>query len=207
MRKLIGILMALLLIVSASPVFAQEEVEAGTGPDSPLYGLDRAFERISLALTFDRAKKAEKRLQIASERLAELREMVNKGKPEFVERLTQDHGKQIEESENDITEAKARGKNVTAVSQRVAEATSKHIEVLTALLDKVPEQARAGIQNAIEKSSRGRERALANIQKEVDKPAEAGKPPEVPGTGKPAEAGEAPEVPGTGKPETAGRPQ
>ncbi len=176
MKKLIGILMALLLIISVIPVFAQEETEAGTGPDSALYGLDRAFERISLALTFDRAKKAEKRLQIASERIAELREMVNKGKPEFVEKLTKDHGKQIEEAENDIAEAKAKGKDVTAVSQRVAEATSKHIEVLTALLDKVPEQARAGIQNAIEKSSRGRERALANIQKEVGKPETAGKP-------------------------------
>lgn len=182
MKKLIGLLMALLLIVSAAPVFAQEEAEAGTGPDSALYGLDRAFERISLALTVDRAKKAEKRLQIASERLAELMEMVNKGKPEFAGMLANDHAKEIEKAEEDIEAVKAQGRDVTEVSQRVAEATSKHITVLTALLDKVPEQARAGIQNAIEKSSRGRERALANIQKEDGKPEDAG-------TGKPATAG------------------
>ncbi len=189
MKKIIGLLIALLLVVNAVPVFAQEETEAGTGPDSALYGLDRAFERISLALTFDRAKKAEKRLQIASERIAELREMVNKGKPEFAGRLTNDHAKGIDEAEEDIEAAKAQGKNVTRVSQIVAEATSKHIDVLTALLDKVPEQARAGIQNAIEKSSRGRERALANIQKEAGRPEDVGNPPQVPGTGKPTTAG------------------
>ena len=50
--------------------------EAGITPDSPLWGLERAIERISLSLTFGRSAKAKKGLAHARERLMEVQAMI-----------------------------------------------------------------------------------------------------------------------------------
>jgi hypothetical protein len=52
------------------------EDEAGITPDSPLYGLDRAVEKVSLAFTFGKAAKAKKGLAHARERLVEMQAMM-----------------------------------------------------------------------------------------------------------------------------------
>ncbi|MBI2176662.1 hypothetical protein HYU40_04955 [Candidatus Woesearchaeota archaeon] len=59
---------------------AAEDATAGVMPDSPLYFLETAFSRLSLALTFDKAAKAEKGLKIAQERLLEVKAMAKEGK-------------------------------------------------------------------------------------------------------------------------------
>ncbi|VVB60615.1 Uncharacterised protein [uncultured archaeon] len=48
-------------------------------PDSVFWGLKNAFDRLSLALTFNPQSRAEKGLQIAEERLREFRKMAEKG--------------------------------------------------------------------------------------------------------------------------------
>ena len=58
------------------------EGEAGITPDSHLYGIDKALERISLALTINKEKKAERRLKHAEERLLEVEQMLAEGKTE-----------------------------------------------------------------------------------------------------------------------------
>jgi hypothetical protein len=50
--------------------------EAGITPDSALYGLDRAIEKVSLAFTFGKAAKAKKGLAHARERLVEMQAMI-----------------------------------------------------------------------------------------------------------------------------------
>jgi hypothetical protein len=55
----------------------EEEEAAGTTPDSPImWGLDRAMERISLALTFGKSAKAKRGLAHALERHAEIKAMI-----------------------------------------------------------------------------------------------------------------------------------
>jgi hypothetical protein len=73
MKKLISIL-GILLLMFTPLAFAVEtqEVEAGLTPDNSFYFLDKWGEGISLALTFDNEKKAEKHLEYAKERIAEL---------------------------------------------------------------------------------------------------------------------------------------
>ncbi|MBN2141721.1 hypothetical protein JW711_00170 [Candidatus Woesearchaeota archaeon] len=113
--KLFGVLM-LLTIVSAALVLAEDdgttqdvtttsadatvasddaaddtvsdadEVDPGVTPDSPFYGLENAWDRIRLAMTFNKAKRAEKALQIAEERLSELRVMAEQGKADHAEK-------------------------------------------------------------------------------------------------------------------------
>ena len=63
-----------------------------------------------------------------------------------------------------INKAKDKGRDVTALAEKIGEMTLKHIEVLQGLLTKVPEQAREHIQHAIEMSSRSR--AVESITKE-----------------------------------------
>jgi len=101
----------LVIILSLSPVLvngdqaSEEEIvlpDAGTTPDSPFYGLELAIERIQLALTFGNVAKAEKRLQHAEERLAEVRVMVEENKIKAAERARKEHGKIFAEVEIEV---------------------------------------------------------------------------------------------------------
>jgi hypothetical protein len=57
--------------------FEEASAEAGITPDQPiLWGLERAIERISLALTFNKSAKAKKGLAHARERLMEVKAMI-----------------------------------------------------------------------------------------------------------------------------------
>lgn len=86
-----------------------ELADAGVEPDSALYGLDRAMERISLALTFDKAKRAEKALKHAEERLAEVKAMIEANKLDKAEEAQKNHEKSMKEAEDDIAEIESDG--------------------------------------------------------------------------------------------------
>jgi hypothetical protein len=148
MKRIIPIFMILLL---AAAVMAQG---AGTTPDSILYGLDRAMESIKLAFTRNNEKRADLHLQNAEERLAEIQQMVQEKKTKYVDMLEEDREASIAEAQQEITKAAAKGQDTEALSAQVAEMTSKHLEILQSLLDKVPEESKVGIQNAIDKSAR-----------------------------------------------------
>ncbi len=66
-------------------------VTAGVTPDSPIWPLDVAVDRLSLILTFDSTAKAEKSLEVARERLLEVREMVLKNKLEAASKSEAEH--------------------------------------------------------------------------------------------------------------------
>lgn len=128
--KTIAILMATLLIFSAMPLIAAEAdvnvsdngetttaeatVSAGITPDSPLYGLERAMERISLSLTFNKAKKASKALGYAEERLAEVEEMAEEDNVEAAQEAQEDHDALINETEELVDELETNGDEETA---------------------------------------------------------------------------------------------
>ncbi|MBW2990682.1 DUF4382 domain-containing protein [Candidatus Woesearchaeota archaeon] len=190
---LIGLLVFLVAMNSFFVLAAAEEikVKAGTTPGNVFYGLDRAMERIRLAFTGDDIKKAQLHLQYAEERLAELKEVVNKNKFKHVEKLVKYHKEELEDAQKEIDQAASKGKSVEAVAALVAQMTYKHIEVLEGVLEKVPEQAKEHIQHAIQMSMKGNQQAVESIEKQTGKPAdvpkakerpekEAGKPEDVP---------------------------
>jgi len=105
-RLLLPIILSIVLVLSF--VIAQEEVsvtvipeqtltteeptdDPGITPDNPLWGLDKAIEKIELALTLGKSAKAQKGLQHAHERLLEVKEMIEKNKLEYVEKAEQAH--------------------------------------------------------------------------------------------------------------------
>ena len=76
--------------------------DPGITPDNPLYGLDRAIERIDLLLTFNKAEKAKKGLVYARERLAEVQAMIAANKADAAEDAADGYNESITEVEANI---------------------------------------------------------------------------------------------------------
>lgn len=98
----------IVLALGVSSAYAQEEIElpdAGTTPDSRLfYGLELAFEKIQLAFTAGDVAKAEKGLEFASERLAEVKLMIEQNKVESAEKAKKEHNKILSRVESNVAD-------------------------------------------------------------------------------------------------------
>lgn len=83
---------------------AAENIDEDTGitPDSFLWGLDKAIDQLSLLLTFDEGKKARKGLEIARERLIEVKAMAEENKFEHAEKAREEHGKVLSRVKQNI---------------------------------------------------------------------------------------------------------
>jgi hypothetical protein len=142
------ILILLLLIIPIAAAQEEDPSREGITPDSPFYGLDKAFERITLILTFSPASKAEKKLKIASERLAELRAMIGNGKPEYSINLAREYYENIN-SANEIAEKSNISKEEkTRLLILIKLKTSTHRLVLEDLEKKVPAEAKEAVRRA-----------------------------------------------------------
>jgi hypothetical protein len=218
-----------------APVYAEEAglPDPGVTPDSVLYGLDKAIERIELALARGHANKAEVRLNHAQERLAEVKALVEENKIKDVEDTLDDYQEEMEEASNEVKEAQGIGQNVSALVKEINESIDKHVAILQLVFDKVPEQAKEAIQRNIDRAIANNERHRVKIagreerkqgfelgnksesatqdtkgkSNQTGKPEDVGKPEE---KGKPEIVGQ-PEVVGkpeeTGKPEGVGKPE
>ncbi len=98
--KMIYALFAVMLLMLSASALAKEGKgssgkSAGITPDSPLWGIDTAFENIDLALTFDNEVKVRKRLEIARERLLEAQLMAERSNVDAVERAQRIHERQL----------------------------------------------------------------------------------------------------------------
>lgn len=137
-----------LFFLWAEAVLAQEAVApteaedaaaiapAGVTPQSPLYAVDRFFERTGLFFAFGRAARAERRLAIAEERLSEARILADDG-DDRAEALTEEYEATFEQA---TIEAELSGSE-DAMSRIAAQAT-RHSAVLDRVAERVPEQAR-----------------------------------------------------------------
>ncbi len=146
-------------------------IEPGTTPDSPIWGLDLLFERIQIMFTANKVKKIELRLRNIEERVEEIKIMVNKNKLKAIGYATEEkekiEEKVIEESEKVSLE----------VRERVMERLQKHIRILEMVREKYTEPCpidlpfmgkgispadrpciREGVSNAIQKGERNIER-------------------------------------------------
>ena len=197
MKHKILAIFALLIFVMPMAAFAQEaeinglenETEeeitlpaAGITPDSAFYGISRAIERIQIAFTRDEVARANLRMRFAERRLSEAIEMTERGKPEFIEGLMQDYGREMnqarERMEDEYRKCVEREtetcERYADAIDRVSEATTKHIVVLEDVYERVPEQAKEAIQRAIEKSIQGHEQTQERLQEVFSEIAQKG---------------------------------
>ncbi len=147
-----------------------ENVSAGITPDRPiLWGLERALERIQLALTFNKVKKAELRLKLAEERLAEMKLMAKKKKVKAMLKAQMIHAKLINQilGENvTINETVGQDENLTK-AEKIALRLEKHLQVLQAVKEKLESMnvTAPGIERAIQNAVNRTSKVLEMIEK------------------------------------------
>lgn len=107
MKKILVMIVAvsILLILIA---YAHEEkiIEPGVTPDSFFWGLDKALDNLNLFLTFDPAKKARKGIEIARERLEEVKIMAEQNKLEAAVKVKDEQLKVLSKIKQSISKIK-----------------------------------------------------------------------------------------------------
>ena len=93
-------------IETTTTTIPEPSEDPGVTPDSFLWGLDRAIERISLLLTFDKSAKAKKGLAHARERLLEVKAMIEQKKLDAAEKAKEEHGRALGRVKDKIKEIK-----------------------------------------------------------------------------------------------------
>ena len=145
--KHIVAILALFALMMA-PVAAQPELpNPGITPDSPFYFLDRAFDVF-------RSNEA-----VMDRRAAEVVAMAEKGHERGLERALTGYDRAVEKRNSDAE------KNEN-VAEEVARQATNHLAVLANVREQVPEQARAGIDQALNRSAQGREDALSTLEQQ-----------------------------------------
>jgi len=125
--------------------------DPGLLPDSPFYFLKRGWEGLGTFFTFGDSAKAERFAKLAEKRLSEARALAEKGKSEHAVKATERYEDTLSKSLERANKAKEKGKDVNALLTRISERSSKHLEVLAEVSEKVPEQAKKAIQKVIER--------------------------------------------------------
>ena len=156
-------------LVFVAPVQASAATSAGVTPGSFFYFFDTTFENISLFFTFSPEQKAQKALEYADERLAEIEAVAEEKNPDAVKTAIANYESNIALATEKSKEVKDKGQAETLLNS-IAGNNSRNQDVLAAVLIKVPEEARAAITQAIEASKKGQEEAtrqITELKKEV----------------------------------------
>ena len=171
MKKIVLItILSFLLLSYGIQVSAQEADLPSPGllPDSPFYFLEMIAEEIGTFFTFGDLKKAERYAVLAAERLAEVKAVVEKGKPEFAEKTLARYENQLNNSIALAKKAQTKGQSTEQIMTRVGKATPVHLEVLAEVYEKVPEKAKPAIGSVVESamkvSLKGHEKAVEALK-------------------------------------------
>ena len=155
-----SILAGLMLFAGAASAQTADLPSPGVTPGSPFFFFDRFFEGLGGIFAFGQAAKARRAVAIAEERLSEARALLaigDEGAEEAIELYEEKLAEAAERAQN--------AKNADALA-RVTEATSKHFAVLEDVIERVPEQAKAAVQRALESSKQGQVSALQALKGE-----------------------------------------
>lgn len=152
-------LLATFLFAGAAQAQTNDLPDPGTLPDDPMYFMTSMSESIGTLFTFGDANEAERALELSEKRLAEARALAAQGKPEAAGRAVERYREQLDRALAEAEEARSNGEDADDVLADVSERTPRHQAVLAEVYEKVPEQARPGIERAMEASERGRAQA------------------------------------------------
>lgn len=171
MKRFSTIALVLLLVaVFSLPASASAATSPGIKPGSFFYFFDTTFEQIGLFFTFNPEKKARKALEYADERLAEAEAVAEDNNAEAVKTAITSYESNIVFAAEKSKEVKDKGQAENLLTS-IEDSTSKNQEVLSAILIKVPDEAKEAIRQAIEASKKGQEEAakqIAELKGEVE---------------------------------------
>jgi len=114
-------------------------------PDSPLWRIKAARDRVWLLLTTNKTKKIELLLLFSDKRLGASNILFDKGKPEVAYSTLTKGEKYMEEASIEEEKIRKEGVDTTELVKRLANASLKHYEVIDAILATAPEDAIAGL--------------------------------------------------------------
>ena len=114
-------------------------------PDSPLWPLKAARDKIRHLFTFDKQKEAKLSLLCSDKRLGMSKILFEKGKPELAYSTLTKGEKYLEESLNHEREARKRGEDTTELLTNIAKASLMHRQVIEEILVLAPEDAKPAI--------------------------------------------------------------
>jgi len=170
MRKISLLITPLLLTTFLGGIVLAQETELpdpGLTPDSPFYFLETIVEAVGTFFTFGDLKKAERYTVLATERLAEAQAVVEKGKPELVEKTMERYENQLNKSIARAEKAMAKDKSAEKATEFVAKigkTTYTHLDVLAEVYEKVPEEAKPAIENAMKASVKRHEKVVKALR-------------------------------------------
>ena len=129
--------------------------------EASMNGMENALK----ALAADRPKKAtEINLAAVEGKLNRAKAKADENNTEEVENAINDAEKLFKFGDEISEIALGLGKDTTTVEQLVAKATSIHLEVLAQVYEKVPEQAKSVIEEAMAKAIESRQRAVESLK-------------------------------------------
>jgi hypothetical protein len=166
-KLIITILIIPFLFVGLVQAQTDDLPDPGMLPDNPFYFLKSWSESIGTFLTFGEEKKAERFLELSERRLSEARALAEKERGDMAERAMEKYEEQLNKAMQRAEQAGERGMDIDALLERISERTLKHQEVLADVYERVPEEAREGIERAMENSMRGHEEALQAISETI----------------------------------------
>src|SRR3989338_3030272 len=133
----------------------------GLLPDSSAYGFKRFFENIRMFTTLGQLKKCERYLNHADLRLGELKVMIEKEGDEYADSLLRDYKSDIAACDDILQDTKEYDEKGLV---NAALKTAKHLDVLEEVKDKVPENAKRALENALQASRKGHDNIVAKIE-------------------------------------------
>jgi len=137
----------------------------GLLPDSFFYPVKTWWEEVQLFFTLSDEKKADLELKFANRRLLELKKLCDeKDNCNLAEKLAPKFQNRIERSIQKLEKASDNGKEVNEIIEKLKENQEKQQAVLESVYEKVPDQAKEHILEAMEKSSKGLSNAIEKVQ-------------------------------------------
>jgi hypothetical protein len=110
----------------------------------------------------DRAKEY---MKIANQKALDARKAADRGDANGLDESLRGHQAAMRGAMRTIHEGQSSGEDMSRAWEAVNRGTSKHTEVLTDVLSRVPDQAKPGIQKALDSSQRGHDTALQSLEK------------------------------------------
>lgn len=162
MKKFITLSILFTSLVFVAPMQVSAATNAGLKPGNFFYIFDTVSENISLFFTFNPENKAKKALEYADERLAEIEAISGENNPDAVKTAISNYESNVALATEKSKEVEDKGQEKNLLNL-ISDNASKNQEVLSAVLIKVPEEAREAIAQAIEASKRGQEEARRQI--------------------------------------------
>lgn len=144
------IALALFTLSLGLTVAAQTTDNVGTLPDSPFYFVKSWQEGIQTLLISGAENKSKQYFHLAELRLAEYQKMVEKGKDKIAQKTLEKYQRQLNQALEQVDKMKKENKDTKDISQQINNGMVKALLVLQTNLQKAPESAKKGIQNAID---------------------------------------------------------